>query len=98
MWMRGYRGLRWHGVGVYFQNDNINTFDKDAELRLTIMPLIAQENHVLLGQNKLHGYNKVNGCLEVIESEAAIIREVFERYTAGDLGLRAIANDQKRRA
>ena len=25
------------GVGVYFQNDNINTFDKDAELRLTIM-------------------------------------------------------------
>ena len=24
------------GVGVYFQNDNINTFDKDAELRLTI--------------------------------------------------------------
>ena len=25
------------GVGVFFQNDNINTFDEDSELRLTIM-------------------------------------------------------------
>ena len=25
------------GVGVFFQNDNINTLDEDAELRLTIM-------------------------------------------------------------
>ena len=69
------------GVGVYFQNDNINTFDKDAELRLTIMSSIAQdevrklsertrfgfkraqENSVLLGQNNLFGYNKVDGRL-----------------------------------
>lgn len=99
------------GVGVYFQNDNINTFDKDAELRLTIMSSIAQdevrklsertrfgfkraqENSVLLGQNNLFGYNKVNGRLEIVEPEAAVVREVFERYAAGDLGLRAIAND-----
>jgi len=25
------------GVGVFFQNDNINTFDEDSELRLSIM-------------------------------------------------------------
>ena len=99
------------GVGVYFQNDNINTFDKDAELRLTIMSSIAQdevrklsertrfgfkraqENRVLLGQNNLFGYNKVDGRLEIVEPEAAVVREVFERYAAGDLGLRAIAND-----
>ena len=99
------------GVGVYFQNDNINTFDKDAELRLTIMSSIAQdevrklsertrfgfkraqENSVLLGQNNLFGYNKVDGRLEIVEPEAAVVREVFERYAAGDLGLRAIAND-----
>ena len=31
------------GVGVYFQNDNINTLDEDAELRLTIMSSIAQD-------------------------------------------------------
>lgn len=34
--------LRW-GVGVFFQNDNINTLDEDAELRLTIMSSIAQD-------------------------------------------------------
>ena len=105
------RELLRHGVGVFFQNDNINTFDKDAELRLTIMSSIAQdevrklsertrfgfkraqENSVLLGQNNLFGYNKVDGRLEIVESEAEIVREVFERYVAGDLGLRAIAND-----
>jgi hypothetical protein len=31
------------GVGVIFMNDNINTLDSDAELRLTIMSSIAQE-------------------------------------------------------
>ncbi len=31
------------GVGVYFQNDNINTFDVDSELRLTIMSSLAQD-------------------------------------------------------
>ena len=31
------------GVGVFFQNDNINTLDEDSELRLTIMSGIAQD-------------------------------------------------------
>lgn len=105
------RELLRYGVGVFFQNDNINTFDKDAELRLTIMSSIAQdevrklsertrfgfkraqENSVLLGQNNLFGYNKVDGRLEIVEQEAEIVREVFERYVAGEMGLRAIAND-----
>ena len=37
------RKLKDLGVGVYFMNDNINTLDSDAELRLTIMSSIAQE-------------------------------------------------------
>jgi DNA invertase Pin-like site-specific DNA recombinase len=37
------RKLKDLGVGVYFMNDNINTLDADAELRLTIMSSIAQE-------------------------------------------------------
>ncbi|MDR0493545.1 MAG: recombinase family protein [Nitrososphaerota archaeon] len=37
------RKLKGLGVGVYFMNDNINTLDNDAELRLTIMSSIAQE-------------------------------------------------------
>lgn len=32
-----------YGVGVFFQNDNINTLDEDSELRLTIMSGIAQD-------------------------------------------------------
>jgi DNA invertase Pin-like site-specific DNA recombinase len=37
------RKLKELGVGVVFVNDNINTLDADAELRLTIMSSIAQE-------------------------------------------------------
>lgn len=37
------RLLKEHGVGVIFMNDNINTLDPDAELRLTIMSSIAQD-------------------------------------------------------
>jgi len=37
------RKLKALGVGVVFMNDNINTLDNDAELRLTIMSSIAQE-------------------------------------------------------
>ncbi|MDD5017408.1 MAG: recombinase family protein, partial [Eubacteriales bacterium] len=37
------RKLKELGIGVIFMNDNINTLDADAELRLTIMSSIAQE-------------------------------------------------------
>ena len=37
------RDLLSFGVGVFFQNDNINTLDEDSELRLTIMSGIAQD-------------------------------------------------------
>ena len=37
------RKLKSRGIGVLFLNDNINTLDPDAELRLTIMSSIAQE-------------------------------------------------------
>ena len=37
------RNLRGLGVGVYFMLDNINTLDKDGELRLTLMASLAQE-------------------------------------------------------
>lgn len=37
------RQLLSFNVGVLFQNDNINTFDDDSELRLSIMSSIAQD-------------------------------------------------------
>lgn len=37
------RELKKYGVGVLFMNDNINTLESDAELRLAILSSIAQE-------------------------------------------------------
>ena len=37
------RDLLSYNVGVFFQNDNINTLNEDAEFRLTIMTSIAQD-------------------------------------------------------
>ena len=37
------RQLLSDGVGVFFQNDSLNTLDEDSELRLSIMSSIAQD-------------------------------------------------------
>lgn len=37
------RKLKKMGIGVFFTIDNINTFDSDGELRLTIMSALAQD-------------------------------------------------------
>ena len=55
------------GVGVFFQNDNINTFDEDSELRLSIMSSIAQDelrklsNRVKFGHQQAIKNNVVLG-------------------------------------
>jgi site-specific DNA recombinase len=102
------RELLRYGVGVYFINDGFHTFEKDSELRLTIMSSLAQEESrkiservkaghktsiksgVVLGNNNIWGYKKVNGKLEIVEEEAKIVREIFELYAKG-FGFRAIA-------
>lgn len=82
------RQLLSYGVGVFFQNDNINTLDEDSELRLSIMSSIAQDelrklsscvkfghaqaikDGVVLGNNRIFGYQKDNGRLIIDEDEA----------------------------
>ena len=46
------------GVGVHFMSDNINTFQPDAELRLTIMSSIAQEEIRKLSERIRFGYKR----------------------------------------
>jgi DNA invertase Pin-like site-specific DNA recombinase len=46
------------GVGVFFEQDNINTLDKDSELRLTIMASIAQEELRKLSENVRFGMKR----------------------------------------
>ena len=98
------------GVGVLFQSDNINTLLPDAELRLTIMASMAQEEvrklseRVTFGfqrakeQGKVlgvppMGYLKSNGVLTVDPKTAPVVRQIFERYGRGDVGLRALSKE-----
>ena len=97
-------------VGVLFESDNINTLMPDAELRLTIMSSIAQdevrkiservkfgfkraiENGVVLGNDRIWGYEKEKGKLVVKEEEAKIVRMIFDLYANERMGIRTIAN------
>ena len=52
------RELLSYGVGVFFQNDNINTLSSDAELRLTIMSSIAQDEVRKLSERVRFGFKR----------------------------------------
>ena len=96
------------GVGVFFQNDNINTLDEDSELRLSIMSSIAQEelrklssrvkfghqqaikDNVVLGNSRIFGYEKDGGRLVIDESEAPMVRELFQLYATGEYSMKQI--------
>lgn len=96
------------GVGVFFQNDNINTLDEDSELRLSIMSSIAQDelrklssrvkfghaqaikDGVVLGNNRIFGYQKDSGRLVIDEAEAPMVRELFELYATGEYSMKQI--------
>lgn len=98
------------GVGVFFQNDNINTLDEDSELRLTIMSGIAQDElrklssrvkfghaqaikkSVVLGNSRIFGYVKDGGRLVIDETEAPMVRELFELYATGKYSMKQIEN------
>ena len=47
-----------NNVGVFFLNDNIDTFDSDSELRLTIMSSIAQDEVRKLSERIRFGYKR----------------------------------------
>jgi len=47
-----------YNVGVLFQNDNINTFDADGELRLTIMSGFAQDELRRLSERVKFGHRQ----------------------------------------
>ena len=102
------RQLLGYGVGVFFQNDNINTLDEDSELRLSIMSSIAQDelrklssrvkfghaqaikDGVVLGNNRIFGYQKDSGRLIIDEDEAPMVRELFELYATGEYSMKQI--------
>lgn len=77
------------GIGVIFMNDNIDTREKDGELRLTIMACIAQEEsrkiseRVKWGMKRnmengiVYGWNKMLGY-RVIDRKLVVVPEEAE--------------------
>lgn len=51
---------------------------------------ISVENHVVLGSNRIYGFDKDKGKLTINEQEAAMIRMIFELFTTQLYGLRKI--------
>lgn len=47
-----------HNVGVFFQNDNINTLDTDSEFRLVIMAGVAQDEVRKLSERLKFGFKQ----------------------------------------
>ena len=104
------RQLLSYGVGVFFQNDNINTLDEDSELRLSIMSSIAQDElrklssrvkfghqqaikqNVVLGNSRIFGYRKDQKRLVIDETEAPMVRELFELYSTDKYSMKQLEN------
>ena len=85
------RKLKENHIEVYFEKENIWTFDSKGELLLTIMCSLAQEEsrsiseNVTWGQRKRFlGYRKGPDDIPVIvEDEAKIVRRIFSLFMAG---------------
>ena len=50
----------------------------------------AIDKGVVLGNNKIWGYDKADGRLVINEGQAQIVRLIFEMYATGNMGMRAI--------
>lgn len=97
------RELKAAGIEVWFEKENLHTFDPKCEMMLTIMSSLAQEESRSISENvrwgqqqsmrkgKVHlaykrflGYKKgADGRPEIIEEEAAIVRDIYDWYISG---------------
>lgn len=84
------RDLINYGVGVFFQNDNINTLDEDSQLRLTIMSGIAQDELRKLSSRVKFGHQEaIKNRLYLATAEFSVknftgdtFSEVFEKLNS----------------
>ena len=98
------RKLKAAGVEVWFEKENLHTFDPKCEMMLTIMSSLAQEEsrsisenvrwgqqrsmrkgNVHLAYSRFLGYRKgADGRPEIVEEEAAIVRDIYNWYISGE--------------
>ncbi len=110
------RMLKARGIGVIFEEQNINTLKTDSELYLIIYAGFAQSESESMSKNitwayrknfengktsfvykKLLGYRRgEDGQPEIVPEEAAIVREIFDRFLQGETHLQ-ISKEMKSR-
>ncbi len=77
-----------HGVGVFFQSDNINTLYTDSELRLTIMASLAQDEmrrlseRVKFGMRQAYEKGKVLGSSNIYGYKKEDCKLIIDEETA----------------
>ena len=94
------RELKTLGIGVIFLNDNINTLDSDAEMRLAFRSservkwgLRRQmEKGVVLGRDML-GYDVRDGRLIINEEGAETVRLIYHKFLDEGKGAHRIAKE-----
>lgn len=95
------RELKSIGVGVYFEEQGIDTSEMTGELLTAMFSAIAQKESESISDNMRwsyqhrmksgefitckapFGYRLKNGMLEIYESEAEIVRMIFDQYLSG---------------
>ena len=106
------RELKAHYVEVFFEKENIWTFDSKSELIMTIMASIAQEESRSISENvkwgkkvayqngkftiaysSFLGYKKgEDGRIEIDETQAPLVREIYRLFLLKDIPLIALLN------
>lgn len=97
------RELKANNVEVFFEKENIYTFDSKGELLITIMSSLAQEESRSISENVTWGVRKgfqdgkfsigyknflgyekgEDGRPKIVESEAAIIKTIYQLFLEG---------------
>jgi hypothetical protein len=95
------RELKELGIGVFFEEQNINSLSADGEVMLTILASVAQDEARNVSENckwtirkrceqgnpvfggKIYGYDHLDGKLIINETQAEVVRQIFELYHNG---------------
>ena len=83
------RHLKEHGTEVYFEKENIWTFDSKGELLITIMSSLAQEESRSISENVTWGHRK-----RMADGKVSVAYSNFLGYDKGENGTLVVNREQ----
>ena len=83
------RLLKEHGTEVYFEKENIWTFDSKGELLITIMSSLAQEESRSISENVTWGHRK-----RMADGKVSVAYSNFLGYDKGEDGNLSVNHEQ----